>query len=368
MDWNADQRNRFRRYIKRWYGRHARVLPWRETHDPYAIWISEIMLQQTTVSAVIPYYQRFTQRFPSVRELAAADPDDVLQLWEGLGYYSRARNIHKTALILHQRYQDRFPQNVKELMALPGIGRYTAGAIASFAFDQRAPIVEANTRRLYSRLLGCLQDLSAKSAQQLLWEFAEMILPHKSPGQFNQALMELGSQICTPIKPACPSCPVKSCCQAFREEKQHLIPKPKARPGVTVLTEACIAIRKSGRYLLRKRQPEERWSGLWDFPRFSFPQGFENHNRVVLPNRLIQILSQEFNLQTGIQIHDWQFLTEFQHSITRYKINLFCYRAEYKAGKLHKNAGLRWFSKTELANTAMSAPGRKIANRLTNAS
>ena len=163
----------FRRKLLNWYARHARDLPWRRTTDPYHIWISEIMLQQTTVTAVIPYFERFLARFPSVSDLADAPEIDVLRLWEGLGYYSRARNMHRTAKAVIERHSGIFPQDLPSLQALPGIGRYTAGAIASFAFDLRAPIVEANTLRLYCRLLGYDGDPRSKEGQEILWSFAE---------------------------------------------------------------------------------------------------------------------------------------------------------------------------------------------------
>ena len=166
-----------RRRLIRWYERHARDLPWRHTTDPYRVWISEIMLQQTTVAAVVPYFQRFLTRFPTVRDLAAADENDVLRLWEGLGYYSRARNLRKAAQVIVSEHEGVFPCEVDVLQKLPGIGRYTAGAIASFAFDRRAPIVEANTLRLYCRLLGYADDPRSAVGQQALWSLAEAILP-----------------------------------------------------------------------------------------------------------------------------------------------------------------------------------------------
>ena len=238
IDFDANRLRRLRSGLTRWYARNARDLPWRRTGDAYSIWISEIMLQQTTVATVIPYFERFLKSFPTIGKLARAAEDEVLRHWEGLGYYSRARNIHKTARQLAAEQGGRFPESVEELVQLPGIGRYTAGAIASFAFDVRAPIVEANTLRLYCRLLGYDGDPRSTAGQRLLWEFAERILPRSHAGRFNQALMELGGTLCTPSEPDCETCPVRSCCTAFAQGRQAEIPVRARRPEVTAVTEA----------------------------------------------------------------------------------------------------------------------------------
>ncbi|MEZ6047719.1 MAG: hypothetical protein R3C11_19495 [Planctomycetaceae bacterium] len=205
---------RMRRRVRAWFARHQRSsLPWRESKNPYYIWISEIMLQQTTVATVQSYFDRFIATFPTVEHLARADEGEVLKLWEGLGYYSRARNILKTARQVVEQRDAVFPNEVDELIKLPGIGRYTAGAIASIAFDKRAPIVEANTLRLYSRLLGYQEDPRSKAGQDLLWKFAEDILPAKEIGHFNLALMDIGSLVCKPLEPNCEKCPLQLDCR-----------------------------------------------------------------------------------------------------------------------------------------------------------
>ena len=265
---NASQYTAFRRQLIRWYERNARDLPWRRTTDPYRVWISEIMLQQTTVVAVVPYFERFLARFPTVNDLAAADENDVLRLGEGLGYYSRARNLRKAAQVIVHEHDSVFPSEVEALQKLPGIGRYTAGAIASFAFDRRAPIVEANTLRLYCRLLGYAGDPRAKEGQKQLWSFAESILPKTQPGRLNQALMELGASVCSPKEPDCEHCPIHAHCRAFLEGTQATIPQPATRPAITDVVEVSVAVRRGKKYLLRRRPPGERWAGLWDFIRF----------------------------------------------------------------------------------------------------
>src|SRR5690606_10067608 len=188
---------------------HGRELPWNDQRDAYRVWVSEIMLQQTTVTAVKPYYERFLARFPDVQALAAASEDEVLRLWEGLGYYSRGRNLRKAAQAIVADHAGRLPADAVELARLPGIGRYTAGAIASFAYGLPEPIVEANTLRLYCRLMGYEGDPRSTAGQRQLWSFAEKILPRKSPGEFNQALMDLGATLCMPVNPNCEACPVQ---------------------------------------------------------------------------------------------------------------------------------------------------------------
>ena len=258
---------RFRHSLKRWHAQHGRDLPWRNCRDPYKVWISEIMLQQTTVVAVKPYFDRFLQRFPNVVALASANEEDVLRLWEGLGYYSRARNLHRTARVLVEQGGS-FPETVEELRQLPGIGRYTAGAIVSFAFDRPAPILEANTLRLYSRLLGYRDDPRSTAGQRLLWSFAEKLVPTKAAGEFNQALTDLGATVCTPTDPRCDDCPVAACCRALADRSQADIPRPARRPEITAVQEASIAIESNGNFLLIRRPEGTRWAGLWDFPRF----------------------------------------------------------------------------------------------------
>ena len=205
---DAKAKQSFRRRLLAWYGKHARNLPWRRSRDPYRVWVSEVMLQQTTVAAVKPYFERFLAAFPTVEKLAIADEHQVLRLWEGLGYYRRARGLHAAARQVVGEHRGKFPRDVPTLMQLPGIGRYTAGAIASIAFDVPAPILEANTIRLLSRIIGYRDDPTKTPGQWLLWQTAEDLLPQKDVARFNQALMELGSLVCTPANPKCDQCPL----------------------------------------------------------------------------------------------------------------------------------------------------------------
>ena len=349
-----------------WYRRDGRELPWLQTRDPYRIWISEIMLQQTTVAAVIPYFERFLERFPDVDALAEAPEEDVLRLWEGLGYYSRARNIHRAAQVVARELKSRFPEEVEALQALPGIGRYTAGAISSFAFDRRSPIVEANTLRLYSRLMGMRDDPRSAAGQKRLWEFAQEILPRSSPGEFNQALMELGARICTPEKPACHECPIRRGCVAFAEGAQAEIPIPARRPTITEVTEVAVAIERSRKFLLLRRLPGERWAGLWDFVRFPWEYagaGSTSAKRQSPANGAsAEQIGNQIAQVTGIVAEVSEKLTEIRHSVTRYRITLACFLAEWREGEPQVES--KWVTREELSEFPLSVTGRKIARLL----
>lgn len=351
-----------RKRLLAWYAAHARDLPWRRTRDPYAVWVSEIMLQQTTVAAVIPYYDRFLAAFPTVFALARADEHDVLRLWEGLGYYSRGRNLHRAAQVIVGERGGLFPENVAGLQALPGIGRYTAGAIASFAFDLRAPIVEANTLRLYARLLGFAGDPRSTAGQRLLWDFAERLLPTRASGRFNQALMELGATVCTPADPDCAACPLHRECLACRDGMQQQIPASKPRPAVTPVVEAVIAVRRQGRYYLRQRATGERWAGLWDFPRFELSSGDHAvEDTPALRRRLVAQLTES----TGLTAHLGDLLTEIHHSVTRFRIRLLCFEAKHQRGALRSaETECRWVRPDEFASLPLSVSGRRLARFL----
>jgi A/G-specific adenine glycosylase len=366
MEPDAGWLRRFRSNVRRWYARHARSLPWRETSDPYRIWISEIMLQQTTVAAVKPYYARFLKRFPSVRDLAEAGEEEVLRMWEGLGYYSRGRNLHRTAGRIVAEHDGEFPRDVAELQRLPGIGRYTAGAIASFAFDRRAPIVEANTQRLYCRLLGVRGDPRSSDGQKLLWDFAAQILPRSQPGHFNQALMDLGATVCTPDAPDCPRCPLRSCCRAFAEGAQAEIPRSSVRVEITPLIEASVAVSRRGHYLLRRCADGERWAGLWDFPRFElYGESLAEERSTRITPALRRSLQDGVRNMTGVESEIVQFLRQIRHSVTRYRIRLLCYTAGHRGGRLRgRRENYRWVRPADFESLPLSVTGRKLAKLL----
>jgi len=337
----------FRRRLLAWFRRHARELPWRQSTDAYRVWVSEIMLQQTQVETVKPYFARFVARFPTVATLAAAPEQEVLRHWEGLGYYRRARQLHRAAQQMVAEHDGEFPSDPEAVRRLPGIGRYTAGAILSIAFDQRQPIVEANTIRLYARLLGFDGDPFSSAGQQLLWSFAADILPAKSPGEFNQALMELGSLICTPRTPNCEACPALGLCPTQRSGLQSQIPRPKKKPVFEELREVAVVVRRQRQLLLRQCAAGERWAGLWDFPRFPYAAA-DDH----VPAQVQSL--------TGVRIGVATQVATLKHGVTRYKITLECLTAPAVGGRLLRGQAVRWVTLDELEHYPLSTTGRKI--------
>ena len=250
-----------------WYRKKSRRgLPWRETRDPYRIWISEAMLQQTQVSTVIPYYERFLKRFPTVQALCRAPLTEVLDLWSGLGYYSRAKNLHACAQAIVREHAGRLPDQVEPLMKLPGIGRTTAGAIASIAFDRPAPILDGNVQRVLSRYYGIRQDPRRVVVRRKLWDLASKLVPVESPGDFNQALMDLGAMVCTPRRPRCSPCPISSGCVARQKGWQEEIPPPRKAAGRKKIRYLCGILERNGKVLVARRPITGLLPGLWEFP------------------------------------------------------------------------------------------------------
>jgi A/G-specific adenine glycosylase len=249
-----------------WFDGAARDLPWRRTRDPYAIWLSEVMLQQTRVETVIPYYERFLGRFPTVRELAAADVDEVLSLWSGLGYYRRARVLHLAAREVTERYGGAFPADAAGLRGLPGVGAYTAGAIASIAFERREPLVDGNVARVLARLEGIEDDIRSAEGMRRLWEAAARLVPPDRPGRFNQALMELGATVCTPRSPRCGACPVDGLCAARAQGREEELPIVAPKRDVPAVSLVAAVVRAGRRVLLARRGEGGLFGGLWEPP------------------------------------------------------------------------------------------------------
>jgi A/G-specific adenine glycosylase len=354
IPWDTEWLRAFRRKLRTWYDRSARDLPWRGPRDPYSIWLSEIMLQQTQVETVKPYFQRFVAALPSIAALAAADEQQVLRLWEGLGYYRRARQLHKAAKQIVAEHSGSFPCDQAAVERLPGIGRYTAGAILSIAFDQRRPILEAHTVRLFSRLLAYDGQTTSTAGQKLLWAAAEAVLPTRDVGHFNQALMELGSVVCTPRTPECDVCPALGLCHAQRRGLQREIPRPKPRPKFEEVTEVAVLVRRRGRVLVIQWPEGRRWAGLWDFPRFAVSGESEaDIHRQIVDN---------VRRMTGVEIALGQRRKTIRHGVTRFRITLHCYDAQYVS---HDGQGeipvQKWIRPGELADLPLSSTGRELA-------
>ncbi|HUP79705.1 MAG TPA: A/G-specific adenine glycosylase [Pirellula sp.] len=364
LAWKPKDFARLRRLVSKWYVESGRDLPWRQTTAPYEIWVSEIMLQQTQVATVIPYYLRFLQSFPDVHSLAKASLDDVYRHWSGLGYYRRARQLHQAAKIIKSDHNGAFPTEYDSLVRLPGIGRYTAGAVLSFSYDQRLPIVEANTQRLYSRLLHLKLQTSSKQGQEHLWAFAEFALPKRTgSGRINQALMEIGSQVCLPKNPLCLLCPLKALCPTFASNSQATIPVPKRPKEYTELREAALVIRDSrGRILMRRCGPEERWAGLWDFPRFDVTQC----NASAAESKKI---AAQFQVKFGRSIIVGKNIHELRHAVTRYRITLKSYEAAVDSsipGKWELGVETCWVNPSKPSHLALSSSGKRLWSWLQN--
>ncbi|HEX3869214.1 MAG TPA: A/G-specific adenine glycosylase [Pirellulales bacterium] len=343
-------RRRFRRRLLAWYRRNARDLPWRRrSDDPYAVWVSEIMLQQTQVSTVIAYFNRFMAAMPDVAALAKATEQDVLRLWEGLGYYRRARQMHRAARVIIDEHGGIFPSDATAVRALPGIGRYTAGAILSIAFDKREPIVEANTARLLARLLAFRGDVSSTTGQRRLWTLAEQLLPARGAGEMNQALMELGSQVCTPREPCCNVCPAMSLCPTRARGLQDRIPAAKKKLGAEAVHETAVVVRRDRQVLMMRRHGHGRWGGLWNFPRFT-------EGTIVA----------EMKRLAGLRVRPAEHLATLKHTVTRFRITLECHAAEYVSGTLreHDDMELRWFDIDALTQLPLPVTARKLAASL----
>lgn len=350
--------------LLRWYSEHGRHdLPWRQNPTPYHVWISEVMLQQTQVVTVKDYYDRFLQAFPNIVSLASASEEEVLRYWEGLGYYRRARQLHAAAKILQEKYQGKFPTDFSQILALPGIGRYTAGAIASFALGQPYPILEANTQRLFARLLALKLPLATSEATQTLWKFAEdWVGQTVLPGEVNLALMDLGSLVCTPKEPQCEECPLIQECLAFQQGKTAQIPIPKPKVHYESRHEIALILRKSPHseeICLLRYASGQRWAGLWDFPRTTLPEKS-------VRNTVLKRFTQEtlgLKIQLGKQLHT------LRHGVTRYRIFLEAYLAmavnpEQLATATPHGESIRWVSMHDLHHYPLSSTGRILAEKL----
>ena len=355
--WNQSVwRGRVRRNLLNWFTKNARVLPWRQKPTPYRVWVSEIMLQQTQVATVLPFYARFLQSFPSVKVLAKADERSLLNHWEGLGYYRRARSMHLAAKQIVEIHDGKFPETFREVMDLPGIGRYTAGAILSIACDQRLPILEGNTQRVFSRWISMRSPPRDTAPSRLLWEVAEAMLPRKQPGNFNQAAMELGALICTPKNPRCDQCPIRRQCCAHRDGFEAKIPGKVSRTKYEDRLEYALVIKNSRRgnrsaYLLRRLPEGARWAGLWDFPRIT---------DVAVASA--EIAASELSQSIGATICAGPCWKTIRHAVTKYRISLDVHLATIEKGRTKKP--WRYVSLKEMEQLPMSVSGRKIAKML----
>jgi A/G-specific adenine glycosylase len=339
-----------------WYALHARSLPWRGHSDPYAVWVSEIMLQQTRVETVIPYFERWMDRFPTLAALAQADQQDVLAVWEGLGYYSRARNLQRAAQVVMAEYAGCLPADVQELRRLPGIGRYTAGAIASIAFGADEAALDGNIRRVVARLFNVSEPARSTQGERKLWELARLYLPPGRAGDYNQALMDLAASICQPRQPRCPDCPLKEDCMAFRLGLQEQLPVLPARKAVPHYTVTAAVIRREGRLLIARRPASGLLGGLWEFPGGKLEDGEE------LPAGLRREIREEL----GVEIEVGAPLGVYRHAYTHFSVTLHAFTCALLSGEPQAlyASDLRWVTPAELPDYPMGKLDRQISLRL----
>jgi A/G-specific adenine glycosylase len=337
-----------------WFRDNARDLPWRKTYTPYHVWISEIMLQQTQMERVVEYFSRWVARFPDIASVAAADEEEVLKLWEGLGYYSRARNIISTARILMKQHDGRLPADHTFLLGLPGIGRYTAGALMSIAFNQNYPLVDANVERVFARLYNLADPVKDKKTTAFTWRKATELLPPGKARTFNQALMEFGALVCLPRNPRCKICPLAPDCTAYRLDLVAERPVLQKPPTTVFIEMATGILVHQGRILIQKRKPGGVWANLWEFPGGRLEPG-------ETPEMALQ---REYLEETELAVGNLKKITSVQHSYTIYRVTLHCYFCELLDSRdepvLHGAQEYRWVTAADLKGFAFPAGHRKL--------
>lgn len=347
---------RFQNQLIDWYHTEFRDLPWRRTKNAYAIWVSEIMLQQTQVKTVIPYYERFLQRFPALKDLAQSDLSDLLKIWEGLGYYARARNMRKAAQVILKHHKGIFPNTLKAVKALPGVGTYTAAAILSIAFDQDLPVVDGNVNRVLCRVFRIDVDPKSPSGKKKMHELAEQMLARGRAGIYNQALMELGALICTPRSPKCQLCPVSELCEARlhgeRDKYPVKSPKPK-RPHYPI---AAGLVWNETKLLIDRRRENAMLGGLWEFPGGKIKPG-------ETPQQAVQ---REVMEELGIVVHVDDFFITVEHGYTHFTITLHVYNCHYMSGEPQPLgcADWKWVKPQQLPDFAFPRANIRIIEAL----
>ncbi len=344
----------FSQQVLNWFDQHGRKhLPWQQNITPYKVWISEIMLQQTQVTTVIPYFERFMENFPDVQSLAAASEDEVLHHWSGLGYYSRARNLHKAANMVCTTFAGEFPKSVRGLMELPGIGRSTAGAIASISMGIRAPILDGNVKRVLTRYRAITGWPGQTAVANQLWEIAEQYTPEERVADYTQVMMDLGAMICTRSKPSCSLCPLNTSCLAHAAGEESRFPesKPKKdKPERSV--RMLMIVNQFGEVLLEKRPPTGIWGGLWSFPEI----GMEDN------------LSETTQAKTGFDLEQFEEWQVFRHTFSHYHLDITPVKTFTSSHphQIQDGEHWHWFQPDKPTELGLAAPVTKLINKLKN--
>ena len=347
----------FQQKLIAWFRKNQRPLPWRRRYGPYEVWISEIMLQQTQMDTVLPYFERWMKALPDLRALAQADPKKVLKLWQGLGYYSRARNLQKSANEILEKHGGRFPDDYEKILALKGVGRYTAGAIASIAFNRERPIVDGNVLRVLSRVYAIRRSIDVPKNRESFWGLQEKLIPRGGARDFNQALMELGALVCTVQNPACPACPIRQFCRAHKQGDPEAYPVRSPRRKTVKVEAAALALKKDGKYLIRLRPVGKIMGGLWEFPEWKL-----SRDHALSPDeklkRTRKLSKKEFGAN-GIRIaHAGRIKRNYTHHLE----NLDVFTAEWNDRVRTKTAWRHaWASKKDFLSYPFSSAHAKIA-------
>lgn len=335
--------------VAAWQGQHGRHgLPWQDTRDPYRVWLAEIMLQQTQVATVIPYYQRFLQRFPDIGALARATQEEVMPYWAGLGYYARARNLHRCAQEIVNQRNGCFPRDAQQIANLPGIGRSTAAAIAAFAYGERRPILDGNVKRVFARHFGIVGECGRREVEERLWRLAQAQIDAASEldmAAYTQGLMDLGATVCTRSKPDCQRCPVRDTCVAQRESRQHELPTPKTRRAIPERQTGMLILEHDGTVLLQQRPAPGVWAGLWSLPEFDAQGNPDTASRAL-----------------GLEPQARYELASFVHGFTHYRLHIapWYVPARPLPTLRESNVPERWVPYTALASVALPAPVKKL--------
>jgi A/G-specific adenine glycosylase len=343
--------NKLAKLTLNWYSRNARELPWRNHPDPYAIWVSEIMLQQTQVATVIPYFDRWMNRFPDIPSLARAKEGEVLKLWEGLGYYARARNLHKAALMIIEEYDGVLPSSMTELKKLPGVGRYTSAAISSMAFGLDEATLDGNIKRVLSRVFKIQEPVNTTRGENILWKIATDHLPTGNAGDYNQALMDIGAMICLPNNPDCPRCPLKSICKARIIGMQGKLPVVKKKQKGPTAVKYAVVVIKNQKVLLWQRESKGLLGGMWEFPSVD---GIKNSEKELTP-----LVKTHYKLNVIKKSH----LLTVKHTYSHFKLTEHAFLSTLRSERILQK-GFRWVPLIELGKYPMGKVDRQIANKL----
>jgi A/G-specific adenine glycosylase len=341
-----------------WFEKNQRPLPWRKKYDPYEVWISEIMLQQTQVKTVLPYFDRWMKILPSIKSVAEVAEDTVLKLWEGLGYYSRARNIQKAARIMVEKFDGNLPSDYQDILALPGVGKYTASAIASIAFNQDYPVVDGNVIRVLSRLFLYSKDTRLPEADKQMWEWANQVLPKGKARYSNQAMMEFGALQCTPSSPDCSSCPLASNCLAYKKGLVDQLPDRGPKKELKNIKVALAVIKKGDRVFIQKRPSKGLMAGLWEFPGGKIEKG----------ESAVDAIHREIREEVGISIKNVRVIKRIRHAYTSFKVDLHCFAAEHEEGRIRLKFASegKWVRISELAEYPFPAADVQLIAELLN--